>query len=167
MADKMRSTTVTLSFAPLGLFPSAFKCCFQTGASPRSEKRRFGGFLLQLHEHPTLSKPAAEVREAHAEDSGNVGPLPAIGVHHDRKQIVHSTYENAPHPLFIGVRCFSAVKKWVNSRPHQRPPCCKQPNHQRIQDPKALAPSRMQPNMRQCQIGPNGPSTQGEFEPIC
>ena len=64
MADKIRSTTVMLCFAPFGHFPFAFKCCFQTGTSSQTEKRRFGGFLLQLHEHPILSQLAAEVREA-------------------------------------------------------------------------------------------------------
>ena len=34
-----------------------------------------------------------------------------------RKKNAHYTYESASHPLFIGVRCVLAVKKWVNSSP--------------------------------------------------
>ena len=32
-----------------------------------------------------------------------------------KKENAHSTSENTLHPLFIGVRCVLAVKKWVNS----------------------------------------------------
>ena len=68
MAGKMRSTNVPLSFAPLGLFSSAFKCCFQTGASPRPLKR--GGLedsSSNYTNHPFQQMSAAEVREAQAE----------------------------------------------------------------------------------------------------
>ena len=83
MADKNASLPLRGCFALLGPFSFAFKYCFQTGASTAHsaclrqlgfasadsqppEKRRFGGFLLQLREHPILSKLAAEVREAQA-----------------------------------------------------------------------------------------------------
>ena len=68
MADKMRSTNVPLSFAPLGLFSFAFNCCLQAGALPQTpEKRRFGGFFLQLQEHPIHQMFVAETHEAKAE----------------------------------------------------------------------------------------------------
>ena len=39
MAGKIRSTNVSLSFAPLGHSSFAFKCRFQTGAMPQTPKR--------------------------------------------------------------------------------------------------------------------------------
>ena len=65
MAGKIRSTNVSLSFAPLGHSSFAFKCRFQTGAMPQApERRRFGGSFLQLQEQPIRQMSVAEVREA-------------------------------------------------------------------------------------------------------
>ena len=65
MADKMRSTTVPLSFAPFGHFPFAFKCCFQTGTSSQTLKR--GGLEDSSSNYkslPSCQILVAEVREA-------------------------------------------------------------------------------------------------------
>ena len=51
--------------------------------------------------------------------------LPAVGVHRDMKQNVHSTCENALRPLSIGAGCVSAVKnrQTPEVRMRRRPAC--------------------------------------------
>ena len=116
MANKTRFATASLSFALSGRFTLAFKRCFQTGTSSQTLKR--GGLEdpSSSYKHST-ERQLKNGRMARSLDETVVeASLSAIGVHHNSKQNVHSTYENAPVPLFIGVRCVSAIKKWVNSR---------------------------------------------------
>ena len=116
MAKKTRFATASLSFALSGRFTLAFKRCFQTGTSSQTLKR--GGLEdpSSSYKHST-ERQLKNGRMARSLDETVVeASLSAIGVHHNSKQNVHSTYENAPVPLFIGVRCVSAIKKWVNGR---------------------------------------------------
>ena len=116
MASKMRSTNVPLSFALSGRFTLAFKCCFQTGTSSQTLKR--GGLEeASSNYNHSIERQLKDGRVARSLAETVVeASLSAIGVLHDKKPNAHSTCENAPSPLFIGVRCVSAVKKWVNSR---------------------------------------------------
>ena len=52
MADKMRSTTVALGFAPLGLFSFAFNSRFQAEASPRPLRR--GGLAVSSSNYENI-----------------------------------------------------------------------------------------------------------------
>ena len=149
MADKTRSATASLSFALSGRFTLAFKCCFQTGTSSQTLKR--GGLedSSSNYKH-SIERQLKDGRVARSLVETVVEAcFSAIGVLHDKMQNAHSTYENAPSPLFIGVRCVSAVKKWVNSRP--RPPRSAdlqpgaQPTNRRINHHKTAAPSKPSP----------------------
>ena len=109
MANKTHFATASLSFALSGRFTLAFKRCFQTGTSSQTRKRRGLEDPSSSYKHST-ERQLKNGRMARSLDETVVeASLSAIGVHHNSKQNVHSTYENAPHPSSIGVRCVLAI----------------------------------------------------------